>query len=308
MSSFLKFSFSNFCCLILITGLSTGSHKEETALLVLGGTGALTSGEVWSPLEGQTVCLLPPLTRELWSHSVDWVEDNVLACSDFSCDRFTPGGSGGWEVGDHLLSRRWQHTTAITSRGLLLLGGYHSKNTTEILGGGPSFSLEEPRAQHCSIQVNVSTLVVTGGAYGSESSVVEYSNLDGQVTRRELAPLETGRWEHACASYTVGYQLMLIVSGGFSGEALLSSTEVLDYSSGSKSWRLVGSLPFPLYATRATNVAGIVYLAAGYDGASYTSSVFSWDGVAEVWTESGRISYARGYHALTEVPLKDFCS
>ena len=95
---------------------------------------------------------------------------------------------------------------------------------------------------------------------------------------------------------------------------------------------MVGSLPFPLYATRATNVAGIVYLAAGYDGnqpitpshqcrrhhllamivvltgASYTSSVFSWDGVAEVWTESGRISYARGYHALAEVPLKDFCS
>ena len=43
-------------------------------------------------------------------------------------------------------------------------------------------------------------------------------------------------------------------------------------------------------------------------GASYTSSVFSWDGVAEVWTESGRLSHERGYHALTEVPLKDLCS
>ena len=40
---------------------------------------------------------------------------------------------------------------------------------------------------------------------------------------------------------------------------------MLDYTSG-KSWRLAGSLPLPLYATRATNVAGIVYLAGGYDG------------------------------------------
>ena len=109
---------------------------------------------------------------------------------------------------------------------------------------------------------------------------------------------------------------------------------MLDYTSGSKSWRLVGSLPFPLYATRATNVAGIVYLAGGYDGethyshqcrrhypadamikpmialtgASYTASVFSWDGVAEVWSESGKLSHARGYHAVTEVPLADLCS
>ena len=43
--------------------------------------------------------------------------------------------------------------------------------------------------------------------------------------------------------------------------------QVLDYTrSGGKSWRLVGSLPSPLYATRAANVAGTVLLAGGYDG------------------------------------------
>ena len=42
---------------------------------------------------------------------------------------------------------------------------------------------------------------------------------------------------------------------------------MLDYTrSGGKSWRLVGSLPSPLYATRAANVAGTVLLAGGYDG------------------------------------------
>ena len=29
--------------------------------------------QVWSPSEGDTACILPPLERELWSHSVDWV-------------------------------------------------------------------------------------------------------------------------------------------------------------------------------------------------------------------------------------------
>merc|ERR1712126_342293 len=103
---------------------------------------------------------------------------------------------------------------------------------------------------------------------------------------------------------------MGIVSGGFSGEALLDSTEVFDYTDGgsNKSWRVVGSLPFPLYATRAANVGGIVHLTGGYDGASYTASVFSWDSVAETWSESGSLTYARGYHAVAQVPLKDLCS
>ena len=34
--------------------------------------------------------------------------------------------------------------------------------------------------------------------------VLTTDNFVQQVRRRELAPLEIGRWEHACASYTVG--------------------------------------------------------------------------------------------------------
>ena len=41
--------------------------------------------------------------------------------------------------------------------------------------------------------------------------------------------------------------------------------------------------------------------------ASYTPSVFSWDGVAEVWTEAGVMVHARGYHAVTQVPIGDIC-
>ena len=84
--------------------------------------------------------------------------------------------------------------------------------------------------------MNVSTIVLTGGSYGSGSSVVEISNLvEGQVARRkldnswsffgertcstiltryksskvserDLPSLETGRWEHACGSYFIAQQ------------------------------------------------------------------------------------------------------
>ena len=86
------------------------------------------------------------------------------------------------------------------------------------------------------LKVNVSTIVLTGGSYGSGSSVVEISNLvEGQVARRkldnswsffgertcatiltryksskvserDLPSLETGRWEHACGSYNIAQQ------------------------------------------------------------------------------------------------------
>ena len=170
---------------------------------------------------------------------------------------YLQGSSTGWANSENIL---------ILSRICALhcnvsqLGGYHSKNTTEILGGGPSFSLLAPRAQHCSIQVNwpgrrrkmTNKQIIKGesvdnggdwrsiwirviggwvlqsgwagqrskwfwpenvfqfGWAGQRSKRFQPGNLVWQVTRKELAPLVTGRWEHACASYTVGQQLVLL--------------------------------------------------------------------------------------------------
>ena len=55
---------------------------------------------------------------------------------------------------------QWQiisHFKVIDIHDLTLyqLGGYHSRNTTEILGVGASFSLQAPRVQHCSIQAGL---------------------------------------------------------------------------------------------------------------------------------------------------------
>ena len=137
MNLFLKFSFPHYCCMILITAVTTGSHSQETgkwqikrdsivhpfrfagfgwhwcsdirrgdyyavrrmkSLKWCYDAGTVTFRkekasrecpsrsdlQVWSPLEGQTACLLPPLERELWSRSVDWVrlQDSSRTLSD----------------------------------------------------------------------------------------------------------------------------------------------------------------------------------------------------------------------------------
>ena len=131
-----------------------------------------------------------------------------------------------------IISRRG-HTSTVTSSGLVLVGGYGSTTTLELLGSGalsmsvlwlvlwPWFSdlvtqLSEPRAQHCSISISTSTMILTGGdIYGYETSVTEYSNLfkggnmrscslledsniSGDAISKQLPPLLKGRSMHAC--------------------------------------------------------------------------------------------------------------
>ena len=77
---------------------------------------------------------------------------------------------GRWE---NLTTIEWRvaHTSAITPDGLLLVGGSGSPNTTELIprkreegeGGYMGFSLEIGRQFHCSIQIDETSIVLTGG-------------------------------------------------------------------------------------------------------------------------------------------------
>jgi len=167
--------------------------------------------------------------------------------------KLTEPPKGRWE---NLTTIEWRvaHTSAITPDGLLLVGGSGSPNTTELIprdreegeGGYMGFSLETGRQFHCSIQIDETSIVLTGGL-GTESLVTEHTELGDleDAVSREIANLTTGRYYHACGMYTVGeYEAkMLIVTGGWNGE-VLGSTEVLGYTSyleneGRGEWRQV---------------------------------------------------------------------
>jgi hypothetical protein len=138
---------------------------------------------------------------------VDPLQGKVIACHLDTCDQLS---ASGWDPVLRTRHNRTGHTSAVTPRGILLVGGAGSPATTELLpgGGGPSqegWSLQPGRQDHCSIQLNPTMIVLTGGR-GSETLVTEHSGLGtgGEVTTRKLPDLLNPRSDHACGVYTVG--------------------------------------------------------------------------------------------------------
>ena len=128
----------------------TSVPTPPPGLLVVGGDATGTSVELWAPTSS---CTLAPLPHPATAPSVDVVEGEVVACHGTSCSSLS---GGAWSEGAVLRERRRWHTTATTPRGLLLVGGFDSPNTTEVVVEGEAvagFPLHPGREAHCSIQV-----------------------------------------------------------------------------------------------------------------------------------------------------------
>jgi len=286
--------------------------SSSSGLLVVGGGGGWDSAEFWPPTIS---CQPPPLPRTLDTPSLGLLGDQVLACYGDSCDQLT---KSGWLENSHqLLHSRRYHTSTNTSHGLLLVGGQNSAHTSELLtesGGLEGFSPKHGPSQHCTIQVEEDSVVVTGGGAspnGVKAFVTQYSGLqEGQkVTSKELEPLQSARHRHACGSYRVGETQMLIVTGGNDGQVDLDSTEVLDFNHGS--WRYAQSLPAATFGLTGTLLDGVFHVTGGWQGLGRTDEILAWDAVAEVWTLVGNLETPRNDHAVMELPLQvmeGFCS
>ena len=143
----------------------------------------------------------------------------TLACAGEGC--FELAGDG-WKDGPSFVHGRYSQTSAVTSRGLLIVGG-GAKNgpyDTELIpamggDGVESFSLPYWTKFHCMIQVSESEIVLAG-TYHAPNLVTKYSGIDGDnVVSEELPPLVTGRYRHACGTYwadktQVGFHTRLI--------------------------------------------------------------------------------------------------
>jgi hypothetical protein len=129
------------------TGNNTLIIISMPGIILSGGYGASTSVEVFVPSTGQS-CSLPALPDERYGHTMDsllicgggW--DSTTAAT--TCLSFT---SGQWITSHTLVEERNYHTSWQTEQGLVLMGGYSSPDTSEILAtaggqGGPSFAMQ----------------------------------------------------------------------------------------------------------------------------------------------------------------------
>merc|ERR1712130_186365 len=108
------------------------SQSSTSLLLLVAGGHSYDSlaVEVWPPLLPPD-CTLPPLPEERWGASLDiLLATRPVLCGLSACWELSVGG---WLNFTHTLQSRWYHTSAMTSDGLLLVGGSDSPNTTELL-------------------------------------------------------------------------------------------------------------------------------------------------------------------------------
>ena len=105
-----------------------------SAILITGGLGADLSAEVFLPATS-TSCKLPGLVLARYLHT----QDNLLVCGGnngdarTSCEEFSPA-TGTWARTTHTLQeRRVGHVSWSVEEGTILMGGYYSQTTSEIV-------------------------------------------------------------------------------------------------------------------------------------------------------------------------------
>ena len=118
--------------------------------LITGGRGVDYAGyavEVFSASGARLPCSVPPFPLQRYQHT----QDGEVACGGYGSDA-TPTScvsltTSGWITSHQLQEGRFNHVSWRSPAGLLLMGGYPSLQTTELLSNtssssSPSFGLE----------------------------------------------------------------------------------------------------------------------------------------------------------------------
>ena len=115
------------------------------------GGGTLTTTELFNPSTGKS-CSIKDLPMNRIHHTLDQLEDgSLVACGGGTssntrktCVRF--GGSaphGEWTDYSTLVYNRYGHTSFVSQGKILLMGGEGSRKTTELVGEGEKYNLQQ---------------------------------------------------------------------------------------------------------------------------------------------------------------------
>jgi len=293
--------------------MDQGENMDQSeGILISGGFGELSSVEVLNPSTGKT-CSLPSLPDKRYYHTSTGLTlcgGRYSKSTSTNCITFS---SGEWVTSHTLAKERFTHSAWMTNnRNIILIGGVSSKtiqigglfsgNTSETLIEGvtstePGFTPRYDTWSACSF-TDDNTLIITGG-YNTRQKVTRY-NTAGFI--EDLPDLIHGREDHGCGSYQRedGAKVFL-VAGGYDGDNLLSSTEVL--ASTSSAWVLANNLPRMIAGGRSVSLGNFIYLTGGYDSGNNRDEVLQWTG--EDWVEVAKMKKARYSHAASTIVMNE---
>jgi len=206
---------------------------------------------------------------------------------------------------------RDEHSSWDSPAGVVLMGGFYSPNTTEKIqqdgSTTASFELKYDTVSACAINLG-SSVILTGGYYNPRTRVTEY-NEAGWV--RDLPDLLQGRYSHGCSYYDNNEGTKtLLVTGGFTGSARLSSTELLVGTA--SAWVYTGELPSPRTDLRGANIDSKVLMTGGInEDYSYSDEILEFDPLTGQWKLVDRMIQARAAHAVSVVDhseVAQFCN
>jgi len=278
---------------------SSSVSQEQKGVIVSGGYGYnggdMTSTEVYFPTPGSGyTCLLQNMTTARTYHTLDHLGDGtVLACGGYggekTCEKFD---GTSWSQHSTLQYSREDHTSLPGHHDLLLMGGYYSR-TTELVGGGEQYNLQQSTRDACGItEPGSDYIILTGGDY-SRNTVARYT-LQGFVGN--LPSLKIGRSGHGCGVFdtNTGQKVYVVAGGEDTNWDDLSSTELL--YDGGLSWVTGQALPRTLTAPASVSLEYSVLLLGGegrHEILSFNSSL--------AWSVVGTLLEGRKHAAAAVV-------
>jgi len=310
----------------IVSGTSSCGIKQlrNYGIVITGGFNrgnSLVTTELFNPLTGKT-CSIKDLPVGRYYHTLDQLEDgSLVACGGQgdsistykTCVRFEGSAPlGEWTDYSTLVYMRYYHTSFVYQGKILLMGGGGSYKTTELVGEGEKYNLQQDTVHACGIN-DGSSVIVTGG-YGSgigHLKTVSRYNLEGFM--ENMPSLITARNGHGCGSFTNEDNIKVyVVAGGYEGSTpYLRSTELL--SATASAWEAGQDLPDRGLASMASvSLDKAVVILGGYcfkdcpSGQEYRREIISFNGT---WKKIGSLTGGRSSAAasLFTVPEEMEC-
>ena len=275
------------------------SHVETTRFLVFGGYQQQNYQDYWNytvisqtevfdlKSNGSNCCISPEFPFQTSCGATTVTSKGILLCGGHNhatdaktSDCYQLQSDMSYSKAGSMTEPRSSFVSVLLeNRDVWMIGGWDGDkflSSTEIVGetgSKPSIELPLTLGYHCLIKINETFALLTGGITREpniSSTTINHTYFVNLITN-ELSngpSLLSQRCWHSCESFVLNGKTFGIVSGGYTGSSygsqFLDTSEILDFSDNSQSWKKGPKLPRKINrATMVKSNTGKVLLVGG---------------------------------------------